>query len=379
MKLFAGIESRTGETRAALTPDAVKKLVGLGAAVAVESGLGETAGFADSAYEAAGAVLAGAEAALPDADMVVTLNPIGVDRVGLLKRGAISIGFMEALQARDRVTALADAGVTGIAMELIPRTTIAQKMDALSSQANLGGYVSVILGASHLDRILPMMMTPAGTLTPARVFVIGAGVAGLQAIATAKRLGARVEAFDTRPVVEEQVASLGAKFIKVDLGETGQSAGGYARQLTPEQLALQRQAMARHCAQSDIVITTAQVFGRKAPEIVTEEMVQGMRPGSVVVDMAVESGGNVRCSRLDEAVNVNGVQVLGYANLPGRVPAHASQMYAANVANLIDHFWDREASALRLDLEDEILDGCVVTHDGVVRSARVREALGLEG
>jgi NAD(P) transhydrogenase subunit alpha len=226
-----------------------------------------------------------------------------------------------------------------------------------------------------LPKILPMMITPSGTITPSRVFIIGAGVAGLQAIATAKRLGARVEAFDTRPVVEEQVQSLGAKFIKVDLGETGQTKDGYARELTPEQLATQREAMARACAGADLVITTAQVFGRKAPVILTQDILKRMKPGSMVVDMAVETGGNVEGSRLDEEVDVNGVTILGYGNLPGRVPEHASQMYGNNLVNLVDHFWDKANKTFVLKQEDEIIAGCLVTHGGSVVHNMLKERL----
>jgi NAD(P) transhydrogenase subunit alpha len=239
-------------------------------------------------------------------------------------------------------------------------------MDALSSQASLAGYVAVLIAAERLPRILPMMMTPAGTISPSRVFVIGAGVAGLQAIATAKRLGARVDAFDTRPVVEEQVRSLGAKFVKVDLGETGQTKDGYAKELTPEQQAKQREAMASVCAHSDIVITTAQLFGRKAPIIITKEMVARMKPGSVIVDLAVETGGNVEGSVAGEEVDINGVKVVGLANLPARVAVHASQMYSANLCGLIEDFWDKDAKAFVLKRDDEIVRGCLVTDGGAV-------------
>ncbi len=225
---------------------------------------------------------------------------------------------------------------------------------------------AVIQAADRLDKILPMMMTPAGTIAPARVFVIGAGVAGLQAIATAKRLGARVEAFDTRPVVAEQVESLGARFVKVDLGETGQTKDGYAKALTEEQLERQREAMAKSCAQADIVITTAQLFGRPAPRIITDEMIKGMRKGSVIVDMAVESGGNVEGARLGKESTVHGVRVLGQGNLPARVAENASDMYASNLSNFIEHFWNRETNALELDPEDEIVQGCVITRAGAI-------------
>ncbi|MGD2169025.1 MAG: NAD(P) transhydrogenase subunit alpha, partial [Chlamydiota bacterium] len=248
--------------------------------------------------------------------------------------------------------------------EMIPRTTLAQKMDALSSQANLAGYVAVIEAAAHLKKVFPMMTTPSGTISPVRVFVIGAGVAGLQAIATAKRLGARVEAFDTRTVVEEQVKSLGAKFVKVDLGETGQTKDGYAKQLTADQLEKQRLAMKKVCENSDIVITTAQVFGKKAPLIITKEMVESMQPGSVIVDMAVETGGNVEGSKVNSTETINGVDIIGLANLPGKVALDATQMYAANLFHLLNHFWDKEE--FRLDLENDLLKSSVITHEGVI-------------
>jgi NAD(P) transhydrogenase subunit alpha len=237
-------------------------------------------------------------------------------------------------------------------------------MDVLSSQANLGGYMAVIIGAEQLDKILPMMTTPAGTIKPSKVFIIGVGVAGLQAIATARRLGARVEAFDTRPVVEEQVKSLGAKFVKVDLGEMGQTKDGYAVQLTPEQMQKQKEGMAKACAQADIVITTAQLFGRPAPRIVDRGMIAQMQPGSVIVDMAVETGGNVEGSELDKVVEIEGVKVVGLGNLPGQVASSASQVYSANLGNFVDHFWDKEEKKFNLNLEDDLIKGAMITHDG---------------
>jgi NAD(P) transhydrogenase subunit alpha len=240
-------------------------------------------------------------------------------------------------------------------------------MDVLSSQANLAGYSAVIQAAARLPMVFPMMMTPAGTINPARVFVIGVGVAGLQAIATAKRLGARVEAFDTRPAVEEQVKSLGARFVSIDLGETGQTAQGYAKALTPEQIAKQQAGMAKVCAQSDVVITTAKVFGRKPPRLVTAEMLSGMRAGSIVVDLAVESGGNVEGSKVgEEFVTPNGVRVLGLANLEGIVARHATQVFAANLAAFLEHFWNKETKSLRIDPADELLGACLITHGGAI-------------
>jgi H+-translocating NAD(P) transhydrogenase subunit alpha len=237
-------------------------------------------------------------------------------------------------------------------------------MDVLSSQANLGGYEAVILAARYSNKIFPMMTTAAGTILPAKVFIIGVGVAGLQAIATAKRLGAKVTAYDTRPVVEEQAKSLGAQFLKIDLGETGQTRDGYAKALTEEQIQKQRDAMTKTCADSDVVISCAQVFGRKAPILVTAEMLDAMKPGSVVVDLAVESGGNVEGVTYDQVSERNGVKIVGIANLPGRVPLHASQVYAANLVALVEEFWDKKENAFVLRLEDEIIKGCLVTHGG---------------
>jgi NAD(P) transhydrogenase subunit alpha len=375
MFVFVPRETAPEETRVALMPAAVRKLTEAGAEVRVEKGLGERVGVADADYEAAGAAIAeDREGALGVADLVLRVGKPPLQEVGALKKGSIHISHLDPFRERKLVELLARAGVQAIAMEMIPRSTIAQKMDALSSQANLAGYAAVLVGANRLPRVLPMMSTPAGTLKPSRVFVIGAGVAGLQAIATAKRLGAIVEAFDTRPAVEEQVKSLGGRFVKVDLGETGQTKDGYAKALTEDQLRIQREAMARHCAGADLVITTAQVFGRKAPVIVTADMVAGMKPGSVIVDLAVETGGNVEGSVLGKEVRVNGVTILGLANMPGRVAVHASEMYSNNLFNLLDHFWDVEARAFVLNLEDEIMQGCLITHDGVVRNEMVTAA-----
>jgi H+-translocating NAD(P) transhydrogenase subunit alpha len=305
---------------------------------------------------------------------VLRLRKPALDEVELLKKGCVHASFLDPFNERELVRRLAAAEVTAISMEMIPRTAVAQKMDVLSSQANLSGYVAVALAAAHANRIFPMLITPAGTIKPLRVFVIGVGVAGLQAIATARRLGAAVEAFDTRPVVEEQVQSLGAKFVKIDLGETGQTSGGYAKALTPEQLQKQREVMAQHVAQADVVITAAQVFGRKAPVILTTEMVRQMRPGSMVVDTAIETGGNVECSRYDEEVEVNGVRVIAFANLPGRVAANASEMYSNNLCAFVEHFWEKAAKTFRLDRTNEILKACVITHAGEICNEVIRAA-----
>ena len=362
-------ETHPGETRVPMVPATIDRLVKLGAEVVVESGVGATCRFDDAAYEAAGArVTAGREEMLASADIVLRLRKPPMAEISLMRRGSLHVSYLDPFNEVPLVEAMVTAGISAISLEMIPRTTLAQKMDVLSSQANLAGYVSVLLGTSHLDKILPMMTTPAGTIKPAKVFIIGVGVAGLQAIATARRLGARVEAFDTRPVVEEQVKSLGAKFVKVDLGETGQTKDGYATQLTPEQAALQKQGMAKACAQADLVITTAQLFGRPAPRIVDLAMIAQIQPGSVIVDMAVETGGNVEGSEVDKVVEIDGVKVIGLGNLPGRVALTASQMYSSNLGNFVAHFWDKESNGFRLNLEDEIIKGALVTHDGALFS-----------
>ena len=367
MLIAAPKETWPGELRAALTPAGVRKLAGAGFELAVQAGVGTAAGYLDADYAAAGAKVEEDRAALlAQADAVLRVRKPEAEEAALMKPGAVHVSFLDPFNSMPLVEALAARNLTLISMEMIPRTTRAQKMDALSSQANLAGYVAVIQAAWHSRKIFPMMMTPAGTIAPARVFVIGAGVAGLQAIATAKRLGARVEAFDTRPVVAEQVRSLGAKFLEIDLGEIGQTEQGYAKELSPEQLELQKAGQKKAIAQSDVVITTAQVFGRPAPRIVSEDMVQAMRPGSVIVDMAVESGGNVEGSSVGQVAERGGVKIVGLGNLPSEVCRHASDMYSANLVNLLDDFWDREAKALNLDPADEIVAGCVLAREGAV-------------
>jgi len=369
MKIFIPRESQPGELRVAMIPADVEKLVKKGAGIEMESGMGDSCHFTDQQYEQAGAtVLKDRRMGLTAGDMILRLGKPLPEEIGLLKKGTIHVSYLDPFNERQLVQSLAAQGVSAICMEMIPRTTLAQKMDALSSQASLGGYVAVILAAERLKKIFPMMMTPAGTIQPARVFIIGAGVAGLQAIATAKRLGARVDAFDTRPVVAEQVKSLGARFVEIDLGETGQTRDGYARELTPEQLQKQREAMAKICAQADVVITTAQVFGRKAPVIVTKEMIAGMKPGSLIVDMAIGGGGNVEGAVYGKEIEVNGVGIIGLDNLPAHVAVHASQMYSANLTGLVEHFWNKDTKSFDLKLEDEIIKGCLVTHDGKVCS-----------
>jgi proton-translocating NAD(P)+ transhydrogenase subunit alpha len=367
MKISVPRETHSGETRAPLTPDGAAKLVKLGAQVEVETGIGVTAGFPDDAYTKAGAAIAtDRKALLGSGDIVLRLRKPPVEEIALLKPNCIHASLLDPFNEKDLVQKLAEHGVSAISMEFIPRTTRAQKMDVLSSQANLGGYEAVILAARYANKIFPMMTTAAGTILPSKVFIIGVGVAGLQAIATAKRLGAKVIAYDTRPVVEEQVKSLGAQFLKIDLGETGQTKDGYARALTEEQIQKQRDAMKKTCGESDVVITTAQVFGRKAPVLVTAEMLNAMKPGSVVVDMAVESGGNVEGVKYNEVTDRDGVKIIGLANLPGRAPLHASQVYAANLVNLIEEFWDKKEKKFVLKLDDEIIKSCLICHGGKI-------------
>ncbi|XOF33461.1 MAG: Re/Si-specific NAD(P)(+) transhydrogenase subunit alpha [Candidatus Electrothrix sp. YB6] len=373
-------ENHPREKRVPLIPATAAKLVKLGAEVVVEADLGLSCRFEDAEYQKAGATVgASREDMLRTADIVLRLRKPPANEISMLKRGCLHVSYLDPFNEVELVEKLKEAGISAVSLEMIPRTTIAQKMDVLSSQANLGGYAAVTLAAEQLDKIFPMMTTPAGTIKPARVFIIGVGVAGLQAIATAKRLGAVVEAFDTRPVVEEQVKSLGAKFVKVDLGETGQTKDGYAKALTPEQLDLQKEGMAKACARADVVITTAQLFGRPAPRIIDREMLAGMQPGSVIIDMAVETGGNVEGSEVDTIVEVDGVKILGIANLPGRVAVTASQMYSANLGNFVDHFWDKETKNMTVNKEDEIMQGALITHAGEIVSQMYKNIMNKRG
>jgi len=357
------------DSRSALIPEAVRKLVGIGGIeVHVETSL--SAHWTDAEYQAAGAkVIKNRGDLFGHADVILRINPSDAQEIGYAKRSTLHISLLDPYNNRKLVEAYAKSGVDALSLEMIPRTTLAQKMDVLSSQASLAGYVAVIKAAERLARIFPMMMTPAGTIMPAKVFVIGAGVAGLQAIATAKRLGARVEAFDTRSVVEEQVQSLGAKFLKVDLGETGQTRDGYAKALSPEQMAKQQEAMTKAIASSDVTITTAKLFGRRAPILITSNMLKMLRPGSIIVDLAAGTGGNVEGVQVDKEIVVNGVRIIGIDNLPGEVGVHASQMFASNMVNLLGHIYDADKDALKLDKNsgaDEIALGCVIVRGGAV-------------
>lgn len=381
MKIGIPKERRSGEKRVAASPETVKKFVGLGCTVVIETGAGLAADIPDDQYTAMGAQIApDARATVGDADLVLKVQrPMtaaeGNDELALLKKGAVLVGGLQALQQRDQVKAYAAAGVSAYAMELMPRITRAQSMDILSSQSNLAGYKSVLDAASHFGRAFPMMMTSAGTIAPARVFVMGVGVAGLQAIATAKRLGAVVSATDVRPATKEQVESLGGKFVWVDDEEarSSQTAGGYAKEMSAEYKAKQAALVAETVKKQDIIITTALIPGRPAPVLVTEEMVKSMRPGSVIIDLAVESGGNCPLSKPDQVVDVNGVKVVGYTNYPSRVPVDASNLFAKNLWNFLSPHWDKDAKAFKFNLEDETVTGTCLTRDGQVVHALLKE------
>ncbi|MDT8300154.1 MAG: NAD(P) transhydrogenase subunit alpha [Sedimentisphaerales bacterium] len=377
MKLFIPKESEAAETRVPLLPTDGGKLVKLGAEVEVEAGIGEPINISDDTYKEAGAKISSdRRASMSSADVVLRMSvPAGED-IQHLKEGCIHISCLDPFNNLNLVKEIAARKVSAISLEMIPRTTIAQKMDVLSSQANLAGYVAVVLSAERQQKIFPMMMTAAGTIQPARVFVIGAGVAGLQAIATARRLGARVDAFDVRPEAQEQILSLGAKPLRVDLGETEKTKDGYAGQLSDEQIRQQREAMAKQCAQSDVVITTAKVFGKKAPLIVTNEMLDGMKPGSLVVDLAVETGGNVESSEPGKEIERKGVTIIGRPELQRMVPVPASQMFSSNLYNFMEHFWDKETKKFTLNRDDEIIQGCLITHEGEVVNPVIKKAIG---
>ena len=375
MQIFFPKEKES-ENRVSILPETVKKLVELGISVEVEASLGKTVHVSDDLYASSGASISNdRNSSLSSSDVTCRINKPEKEEISFLKKNSIHISFLDPFNEIELVNEFANSNISAISMELIPRITRAQKMDALSSQANLGGYAAVIEASRCLGKSFPMMMTAAGTISPSKIFVIGVGVAGLQAIATAKRLGARVEAFDTRPVVEEQVRSLGARFVQIDIGETEETEQGYAKELSKEQIKMQQEGMKKICSQSDVVITTAQVFGRPAPRIVTKEMIEVMKPGSVIVDMAVSTGGNVEGSRAEESVIQNGVTIVGLSNLPGEVAFDASLVYGNNLFNLIEEYWDSENKKFDFDITDEILSGCVVTHEGDIVNNMVKDRI----
>jgi len=372
-KVLVCKETLPAETRVALIPDDIKKLSGMGFEFTVVSGAGSKSGFDDAAYEAVGAKIVKSEAeALDDAEIVVRI--LKPETAKGLKAGALHVSFLDPFNEKALLHEFAENNIQAVSLEMIPRTTLAQKMDVQSSQTSLAGYVAVLNAAARMPKILPMMVTPAGTINPARVFVIGVGVAGLQAIATAKRLGARVDAFDTRPVVEEQVKSLGANFVKIDLGEMGQTSQGYAKELTPEQIAKQQEAQAKVCEKSNIVITTAKVFGRKAPVLIKKDVLDRMQPGTIVVDMAVSTGGNVEGSDpTKEVITDNGVVILPGDELQRQVPWDASKMLSGNISAFLTHFYNKESKEFEVNLGDEIMKGCLLTKDGAIIHERFKE------
>lgn len=371
MRIAISKESLAHEARVALTPTTVSKLTQAGFHISLEPQAGLSAGFSDQAYQNAGATIDAN--ALANANIVLQIRALAADKLAQLKPDSVMISLLDPFNNPDLLDDLRNRQITALSLEMLPRTTYAQKMDVLSSQASLAGYAAVIHASHHLKQILPMMMTPAGTLAPAKVFVIGAGVAGLQAIATAKRLGARVEAYDVRAEVAEQVESLGAKFLQIQLD--GQDSGPqvYANTLTAEQIAQQQAGMAAACAQADVVITTAQVFGRPAPRLIDQAMLDGMQAGSVVVDMAIENGGNVAGSQADQLVTTdNGVLLLAPINLASQVATHASDMFANNLVNLLLEF--TSDNTLTWDWQHELLAACLITQQGTLVNQRVKEA-----
>ncbi len=367
MKIAIARERSEGEARVAATPETVQKYLGLGATVAVEAGAGTAARFPDADYASAGATIAPtAEAAIKDADIVLTVRRPSAALVTGAAKGALVIGTLDPYGNEGEIAELANAGVTAIAMEFMPRITRAQVMDVLSSQANLAGYQAVIDAAVAFDRAFPMMMTAAGTVRPAKVFVMGAGVAGLQAIATAKRLGAVVSATDVRAAAGEQVESLGAKFIMTEALKDASGTGGYARELTKEEQAAQAELVAGHISKQDVVITTALIPGRPAPRLVTRAMVESMLPGSVIVDLAAERGGNVELTQPGQVVTHNNVTIVGYLNVAGRVASSASQLYARNLMAFLETLIDKKEKKLAVNWDDELVKATVLTRDGAV-------------
>jgi NAD(P) transhydrogenase subunit alpha len=373
LKIAVVKESRQAENRVALTPDIVKLLVKEGFECSIETEAGAASGFHDSLYEKAGGVIVADKATLlKDTDVLLKVNAPDIAEIQLLKEGAISISFLYAYTVPKLVEALLAKKISAFAMDAVPRISRAQKMDALSSQSNLAGYKAVIMGANSLGKIFPLLMTAAGTIAPARVLIFGAGVAGLQAVATAKRLGAVVEVTDVRPETKEQVASLGGRFLEVQ-SEGVQTEGGYAKEVSQEYLQKQKELVSKHVADADIVITTALVIGKKAPLLITEEMVKSMKAGSVIVDMAVESGGNCALSELNTTVIKHNVTIIGESNIPSLVSINASELYAKNISTLLLHLATKDG--FKWDLEEDITKGCLITHKGELIHQFTKELL----
>jgi NAD(P) transhydrogenase subunit alpha len=371
MKIGVPRETMPGEARVGLVPETVGRLAKAGNTVVVERGAGAASSFTDDAYEKAGAQLV--DNAF-DAELVAKVQRPTDAEIGRLRSGTVLIAFLSPLTNHALVDALARAGVTALSMDAIPRITRAQPMDALSSQATVAGYKAVLLAAATLPKFFPMLTTAAGTIAPAKALIIGAGVAGLQAIATARRLGAVVEAFDTRPVVKEQVQSLGAKFLEIDLGESGAGQGGYAKELSEEAHRKEVELLAKAARENDIIITTAAIPGRKAPVLITKEMLPTMKPGSVIVDLAAETGGNVEGTEAGKTIVVNGVTIIGQLNLPSTMPFHASQMYSRNIASLLALMLKKDGT-FDLNIGDDVVKGTVITHGGQVVHEATQKAM----
>ncbi|HYM21795.1 MAG TPA: Re/Si-specific NAD(P)(+) transhydrogenase subunit alpha [Vicinamibacterales bacterium] len=377
MRIVVPRESAAGERRVALVPESVKKLIQAGYEVAVESGAGEPAGFPDAAYKEAGAALESDRHTLvSSADVLVKVTAPSTDEASALKPGAIYLGSLMPLRHLDAVRALAEKRITSFATDAIPRTTRAQPMDTLSSMANIAGYRGVLLAAVELNRYFPMLMTAAGMVKPAKVFVIGAGVAGLQAIATARRLGSNVVATDVRPEVKEQIESVGAKYVGIELSQSAAAGGGYAKELSDDDKRKQAQLLAETCADADVVVTTALIGGVFAPKLINAETVRRMKPGSVIVDLGADGGGNCELSKPGETVHVNGVTILAPLNVPASMPYHASLLFSRNLTAFLMAF--TKDKRFQLDLNDDIQQGALITHGGEVKHARTRDALSAQ-
>ena len=359
-------ETDTNEARVSTTPHSAAELIKVGYTVRIESGAGENSFFSDNDYQNVDVeIISSKEELFNEADIIIKVTPPSKEEISLMAKGTVCISFFQPTIDTEKVMAMSEAGVTGMSMHLIPRTTLAQKMDALSSQANIAGYKSVLMGSVHLGVYMPLLMTAAGTIRPAKVLILGAGVAGLQAIATAKRLGAQVEAFDVRPEVKEQVESLGAKFVEVESdSDDGVGEGGYAKETSDEYKQKQQELIREHISQANMVITTALIPGRKAPILINKDVVEIMKPGSVVMDLAAENGGNCELTQKDTIVNHNKVIIDGTSNIPATMPVHASELYAKNIAALVTYMTND--SGLNIDLDDEIISGSTYTHDGII-------------
>ena len=359
-------ETDTNEARVSATPHSATELIKAGYTVRVESGAGVNSFFSDNDYQNIDAeIISSKEELFNEADIIIKVTPPSKEEISLMAKGTICISFFQPTIDTEKVMAMSENGITGLSMHLVPRTTLAQKMDALSSQANIAGYKSVLMGSVHMGVYMPLLMTAAGTIRPAKVLILGAGVAGLQAIATAKRLGAQVEAFDVRPEVKEQVESLGAKFVEVESdSDDGVGEGGYAKETSDEYKQKQQELIRKHISQANMVITTALIPGRKAPILISKDVVEMMRPGSVIMDLAAENGGNCELTEKDRIVNHNDVIIDGTSNIPATMPVHASELYAKNVAALVVYMTND--SVLNIDMDDEIISGSTYTHDGVI-------------